>query len=141
MSAEAERRWKLGGRVTDAGHHDCLFVKDLSQVEADELKTKFREVHELAEQSGLTRVLESGNRWGAILDAVQEEIKLDGAISAQSERAAQLELGAFVRLCERLVEELRAKAIAFENTPRAAGRLLRRAVRAATADWPLRPSC
>ena len=74
MAAEAERRWKLGGRVTDAGHHDCLFVKDLSQAEADELKAKFREVHELAEHYGLTWVLESGNRWGAILDTAQVEI-------------------------------------------------------------------
>jgi len=117
VAAEAERRWKLGGRVTDAGHHDCLFVRDLSQVEADELKAKFREVHELAEQNGLTRVLESGDRWGAVLDAAQEEIELDGAISPQSERAAQLELGAFVRFCERLVEELRAEATASETRP------------------------
>ena len=117
MAAEAERRWKLGGRVTDAGHHDCLFVRDLNQVEANELKAKFREVHELAEQRGLTRVLESGNRWGAILDAAQEEIELDGAISPQSERAAQLELCAFVRLCERLVEELRVQATASKTRP------------------------
>ncbi len=110
MAGDGERRWKLGGRVTQAGHHDCSFVRDLSEVEVNELREKFRAIHELAEQRGMTRVLESGNRWDALLDAVQEEIELDGAISAQSQKAAQLELRAFVRLCKRLVDELDEQA-------------------------------
>lgn len=110
MAGDGERRWKLGGRVTQAGHHDCSFVRDLSEVEVNELREKFRAIHELAEQRGMTRVLESGNRWGALLDAVQEEIELDGAISAQSQKAAQLELRAFVRPCKRLVDELDKQA-------------------------------
>lgn len=97
MAGDGERRWKLGGRVTQAGHHDCSFVRDLSEVEVNELREKFRAIHELAEQRGMTRVLEFGNRWGALLDAVQEEIELDGAISAQSQKAAQLELAVVPR--------------------------------------------
>jgi hypothetical protein len=106
MASNGERRWKLGGRVTHANRHDCSFVKDLSEVEVNELKAKFRVIHDLAEQRGMTRALESGNRWGALLDAVQEEIELDGAISAQSQKAAQLELRAFTRLCKRFIDEL-----------------------------------
>lgn len=117
IDSDGERRWKLGGRVTYANRHDCSFVKDLSEVEVNELKAKFRVIHDLAEQRGMTRVLESGNRWGALLDAVQEEIALDGAISAQSQKAAQLELRAFIRLCKRLIDELDEQAA--ELPPRA----------------------
>lgn len=110
MASDSERRWKLGGRVTQAGRHNCSFVRDLSEVEVSELKAKFRVIHELAEQRGMTRALESGNRWGALLDAAQEEIELDGAISAQSQKAAQLELRAFTRLCGRFIDELEERA-------------------------------
>ena len=106
VANDGERRWKLGGRLTHANRHDCSFVKDLSEVEVNELVAKFGVIHELAEQRGMTRVLESGNRWGARLDAVRDELELDGAISAQSQKAAQLELRAFTRLCKRFIDEL-----------------------------------
>lgn len=98
--------WKLGGRVTEGDRHSCSFVRDLSEAEVSDLKARFAAIHELAEQRDLSRVVESGERWGAILDAAQSEIELDGRISNRSQRVAWLELNAFVRSGERLVKQL-----------------------------------
>lgn len=98
--------WKLGGRVTEGDCHSCSFVRDLSESEVGDLKARFDAIHELAEQRDLSRVVESGERWGTILDAAQTEIELDGRISNRSQRVAWLELNAFVRLGKRLVKQL-----------------------------------
>jgi hypothetical protein len=114
--------WKLGGRVTEENRHSCSFVRDLSESEVDDLRTRFDAIHELAEQRDLSRVVESGERWGAILDAAQVEIELDGRISNRSQRVAWLELNAFVRLGERLVERLTDWAADLPTRPQQASR-------------------
>jgi len=96
------KTWKLGGRVTEGNRHSFSFVRDLSEAKVDDLRARFDAIHELAEQRNLSRVVESGERWGAILDAAQVEIEFDGRISNRSQRVAWLELNAFARLGGRL---------------------------------------
>jgi hypothetical protein len=107
VASDPPRRvWKLGGRVSKDGQHSCSFVRDLSESEVQELQAKFKEIDELAEQRGFSRVVESSERWGAILDVAEVELEIDGALSNRSQRAAWLELNAFSRLGQLLFEEL-----------------------------------
>lgn len=114
--------WKLGGRVTEGNRHSCSFARDLSESEVDDLRIQFDAIHELAEQRDLSRVVESGERWGAILDAAQVEIEFDGRISNRSQRVAWLELNAFVRLGGRLVKQLTDWATDLPMRPQQASR-------------------
>lgn len=110
MAHNPRRVWKLGGRVSKEGRHSCSFVRGLPELEVQDLRAKFKEIDELAEQRGFSRVVESSERGGAILDAAKAELEVDGVLSNRSQRAAWLELNAFSRLAQRLLKELDRKA-------------------------------
>jgi hypothetical protein len=88
LASEPERVWKLGGRISDVGKHSCSFVRDLRESEVSELRAKFKEINELAEQRGFSPLIESSERWGAILEAAEAELSGDGVLSNRSQRAA-----------------------------------------------------
>ncbi len=107
MSDERQERcWKLGGRFSESNKHRISFVRDLSQSEVDDFREKFKFVWELADQDRFARILESGNRWRRILDAGVRELEFDQRVSNLTQRSAVLELVAFVRLGERMADEL-----------------------------------
>jgi hypothetical protein len=112
-----ERRWKLGGRFSESNKHQLSYVRDLSQSEVDDLRKKFKFVWELADQDRFARILESGNRWGRILDAGARELEADQRVSNLTQRSAALELVAFVRLGERMARELATEARELAQTP------------------------
>jgi hypothetical protein len=106
MEDPDRRRWKLGGRHSVDGHHQISYARDLSEGEVDEFKRRFRWFHDLAEQEGLARVVESAGRWQRILSRAAADLERDQAISNQSQRSAELELRAFLRLGERALVDL-----------------------------------
>lgn len=101
-----EEGWSVGGRVTEGNKHRISKVRDLTSEEAEGLKVDFRRVHDLADLDGFARVLESGNRWKALLDKAEKESDEDGSISAQTHAAARSELSAFTHLYGRLLDEM-----------------------------------
>jgi hypothetical protein len=101
-----EEGWSVGARVTEGNKHRILKVRDLTSEEAEALKVDFRHVHDLADLDGFARVLESGNRWKALLDKAEKESDEDGSISAQTHAAARSELSAFTHLYGRLLDEM-----------------------------------
>ena len=118
VADDPRRVWKLGGRVSENGRHSCSFLRDLSEAEVQELRAKFKEIDELAEQRAIGRVVESSERWNAILDAAENELETDGALSDRSQRAALLELNAFSRLGQRLIEQLGDAAAELPDHPK-----------------------
>jgi hypothetical protein len=100
------KRWHLGGRSSVDGHHEPSYVLELSEEEVGDFRRRFRWFHDLAGQEGLARVVESGGRWRAILTAAMADIDRDEAISNLSQRAAEFELRAFVRLSDRALSEI-----------------------------------
>lgn len=106
MEVPSRRRWKLGGRHSVGVHHEISFVRDLSEGEVEDFKRRFRWFHDLAEQEGLARVVESADRWRRILSNAAADLERDQIISNQTQRSAELELRAFLRLVDRALLEL-----------------------------------
>jgi hypothetical protein len=117
MEDAGRRRWKLGGRHSVDGHHQISYARDLSEGEVEDFKRRFRWFHDLAEQEGLARVVESADRWRRILSRAADDLERDQAISNQSQRSAGLELRAFLRLGERALGDLEECADCLEMTP------------------------
>lgn len=103
---QAEVGWSLGWRATEGNRHRIGRVRPLTADEVKALQADFRRVNDLADLDGFARVLESGNRWKALLDKALKESEEDDVISAQTHAAARSELGAFTHLYGRLLDEM-----------------------------------
>ena len=110
MKDPDRRRWKLGGRHSVDGHHEISHARDLSEREVEEFKCRFRWFHDLAEQEGIARVVESADRWQEIVSVAAADLERDQIISNQTQRSAELELRSFLRLVERALLELEESA-------------------------------
>ncbi len=114
MGDLGRRCWKLGGRHSVVGHHDISYTRDLTEIEVEELRRRFRWFHDLATQEGLARVVESAGRWQRICNGAVVDLEREQSISNQSQRLAGLELRAFLKLGERALVDLEKCADALE---------------------------
>jgi hypothetical protein len=108
---DEEEGWSVGWRATEGNKHRIGRVSELTVDEVKALKADFRHVNDLADLDGFARVLESGNRWKALLDKAAKESDEDGAISAQTHAAARSELAAFTHLYGRLLDEMSERVV------------------------------
>jgi hypothetical protein len=106
--SEIADRVSLGGRASKDGQHTVHRVRDISEEVAIELEAKFRTVRELAEPSSDATINASANRLMALLKTAGSELEEDGQISALTQKAARLELAAFVRFVGAHAERLGA---------------------------------
>lgn len=78
----------------------------MSEKEVEEFKRRFDWFHDLAEQEGLARAVESADRWQRILSFAAADLERDQVISNQTQRLAELELQSFLRLGQRALVDL-----------------------------------